>query len=215
MRLKVCGMTRLEQVHALDEMGIKFAGFIFYDKSPRFVMKHMNGEQLKKAKLQINKVGVFVNASYDEIMNHVHNFGLYMVQLHGDETPRFCEKISDQVPTIKVFRIKEGDNIEWKIREYRDVCDLFLFDTDWANYGGSGKKFDWKMLDEVDIGKPFLLSGGIGLEDVDILKEFAAGKNGENLFAVDVNSRFESSPGLKDLDKLKLLLQGLGTNGER
>ncbi|PWT98757.1 MAG: phosphoribosylanthranilate isomerase [Bacteroidetes bacterium] len=213
MRLKVCGMTRLDQVHALDKMGVQFAGFIFYHKSPRFVMKHMNGEQLKKAKLNINKVGVFVNSSYDEIMNHVHNFGLYMVQLHGDETPRFCERISDQVPTIKVFRIKEGDNIEWKIREYREVCDLFLFDTDWANYGGSGKKFDWKLLDQADIDKPFLLSGGIGLEDIDNLKEFASGKNGKNLFAVDVNSRFEISPGLKDLDKVKLLVDGLGANG--
>jgi phosphoribosylanthranilate isomerase len=214
MRIKVCGMTRIEQVHALDEMGIQFAGFNFYHKSPRFVMKHITGEQLKKARLKINKVGIFVNASFDEVMNHVHNYGLHMVQLHGDETPRFCERISEQVPTIKVFRIKEADNIEWKIREYGNVCDVFLFDTDWANYGGSGKKFDWRILDDVNIDKPFLLSGGIGLEDADKLKEFGRGKNGEKLFAVDINSRFETSAGVKDLEKVKTFMQALDTNEE-
>ena len=160
MRIKVCGNTQIEQVHALDEMGIEFAGFIFYHKSPRYVVDRINAEQLKKAKLKINKVGVFVNADYDEVMKYVEQYGLYMVQLHGDESPRLCEKLSEQVPVIKVFRIKEGDNVGWKIKDYGNVSDLFLFDTDWANYGGSGKKFDWKILEEAKINKPFLLSGG-------------------------------------------------------
>src|SRR5215831_14521592 len=89
LRLKVCGMTRLDQVYELDAAGVEFAGFIFYHKSPRLVTRHLTGEELKKARLKINKVGVFVNASYEEIMNQVEQYGLYMVQLHGDESPRF------------------------------------------------------------------------------------------------------------------------------
>lgn len=207
MRIKVCGNTQLDQVYALDEMGVEFAGFIFYPKSPRYVAERIAAEQLKKAKLKINKVGVFVNADYDEIMKYVEGYGLYMVQLHGDESPRLCEKISDQVPTIKVFRIKEGDNIDWKIRDYGNVSDLFLFDTDWSNYGGSGKKFDWKILEEANINKPFLLSGGIGVDDVTELKTFAEGKHGTELFAVDINSKFETAPGIKDLEKVKKFVE--------
>lgn len=193
----------------MDEMGVEFAGFIFYHKSPRCVVGRIGEAALKKAKLKINKVGVFVNAGYDEVMNDVEKYGLYMVQLHGDESPRLCERISDQVPTIKVFRIKEGDNIDWKIREYKNVSDLFLFDTDWSNYGGSGKKFDWKILDEAHINKPFLLSGGIGIEDVEALQSFATGKHSEDLFAVDVNSKLERSPGIKDMEKVRKFVEAL------
>lgn len=202
MHIKVCGMTQLEQVYMLDAMGIEFAGFIFYSKSPRYVAGRIIGSELKKAKLTINKVGVFVNPEYDEVMKYVDEYGLYMVQLHGDESPRLCERISEQVPTIKVFRIKEGDNIDWKVRDYGNVCDLFLFDTDWSNYGGSGKKFDWSLLESAKIDKPFLLSGGIGVEDAEELKKFASGKHSGNFFAVDVNSKFETRPGIKDMDKL-------------
>lgn len=209
MRIKVCGNTQLKQVYALDEMGVEFAGFIFYHKSPRYVVGRIHGEELKKAKFKINKVGVFVNAGYDEVMKYVETYGLYMVQLHGDESPRLCERISEQVPTIKVFRIKEGDNIDWKIREYGNVSDLYLFDTDWSNFGGSGKKFDWKILDAASINKPFLLSGGIGMEDVESLHKFADGKQGANLFAVDINSKFETSPGVKDIEKIKTFLKAL------
>ena len=209
MRIKVCGNTQLNQVYAMDEMGVEFAGFIFYHKSPRYVVGRIGDEELKRAKLKINKVGVFVNVGYDEVMNYVEKYGLYMVQLHGDESPRLCERISEQVPAIKVFRIKEGDPIDWKVREYKNVSDLFLFDTDWSNYGGSGKKFDWKILDGAHINKPFLLSGGIGIEDAGALRSFAAGKHGANLFAVDVNSKLESSPGIKDMEKVKAFVEAL------
>lgn len=209
MRIKVCGMTQINQVHALEEAGIDFAGFIFYHKSPRYVVGKIQPEDLAKSKLKINKVGVFVNASYDEVMQHVEQYGLYMVQLHGDETPRFCEKLSEQVPVIKAFRIKEGDNVDWKIREFRHVSDLYLFDTDWGNYGGSGKKFDWKILEDAQVGKPFLLSGGISLEDVDTIKTFADGQHQGRLFALDVNSKFETSPGVKDIEKVKQFAEKL------
>lgn len=209
MRIKVCGNTQIEQVHALDEMGVEFAGFIFYHKSPRYVIDKILPEQLKKTKLKINKVGVFVNADYDEVMNYVEQYGLHMVQLHGDESPKYCERISLQVPAIKVFRIKEGDNIEWKIREYGNVSDLYLFDTDWARYGGSGKKFDWTILETAEINKPFLLSGGIGVDDVDKVKAFAEGKHSTEIFAIDINSKFEISPGVKDMEKVKTFINAL------
>src|SRR5919112_2995005 len=116
-RIKVCGMTSLKQMHELGDMGVQFAGMIFYHKSPRFIMRHLKGYEVKKAKLKVFKIGVFVNASYDEVMNHVDNFGLDMVQLHGDETPYYCSKLSSYISVIKAFRIIENDHIEWKIRD--------------------------------------------------------------------------------------------------
>lgn len=209
MRIKVCGMTQVEQVHALEDMGVAFAGFIFYHKSPRYVVGKIKPEDLAKSRLKINKVGVFVNADYHEVMRHVEEYGLYMVQLHGDESPRLCERLSEQVPVIKVFRIKEGDNIDWKVREYGNVSDLYLFDTDWANFGGSGKKFDWGILEQAEINKPFLLSGGIGVEDVNDIKQFTGGKHASQLFALDVNSRFEVSPGVKDMELVKQFMTAI------
>jgi phosphoribosylanthranilate isomerase len=126
-----------------------------------------------------------------------------MVQLHGDETPKYCEKIADYVSVVKAFRISENDNIEWMIRPYMDVCDMFMFDTMGAGYGGTGKKFNWNTLKDATIGKPFFLSGGIEPGDEESLKEFAALPIGKALFSVDINSKFELSPGIKDMPKVK------------
>jgi phosphoribosylanthranilate isomerase len=203
MRIKVCGMTDLHQMHQLGTIGVEFAGMIFYHKSPRFVLKHLNGAMVKRAKLKVYKVGVFVNASYDEILNHVENFGLDMVQLHGDETPRFCEQVSNYIQTIKAFRIGEDDNITWKVKDYYDSCDMYLFDTLGAGYGGTGKKFNWEMLKEAAVNKPYFLSGGIEPTDAGAIKAFANEEAAKNLFALDVNSKFETSPGVKDMGLVK------------
>jgi phosphoribosylanthranilate isomerase len=203
MRIKVCGMTDLQQMHQLGTIGVEFAGMIFYHKSPRFVLKHLNGAMVKRAKLKVYKVGVFVNASYDEILNHVENFGLDMVQLHGDETPRFCEQVSNYIQTIKAFRIGEDDNIAWKVKDYFDSCDMYLFDTLGAGYGGTGKKFNWEMLKEAAVNKPYFLSGGIEPTDAGAIKAFANEEAAKNLFALDVNSKFETSPGVKDMGLVK------------
>jgi len=173
MRVKVCGMTQLEQVKKLDEMGVDFAGFIFYPKSPRYAGKQISGELLKKAKLRIGKVGVFVNTPYELMMRTVDEFGLDMVQLHGDETPRACEQIANYVTVIKVFRLGENDPISWIIKPFEESCDMFLFDTLGVGYGGTGKKFNWDLLKPAAIDKLFFLSGGIEPEDVDKLKEFS------------------------------------------
>ncbi len=212
MRIKVCGMTRADQVNQLDAMGVEFAGFIFYPKSPRYIFKYMPATEVKRIRGKINKVGVFVNAEVDEILQAVDNCGLYVVQLHGNETPKFCEKIADYITVVKVFRINEDDNIEWKIREYYDVADMFMFDTEGAAYGGTGKKFNWEFLKGLNIRKPFFLSGGIGLEDVEKLREFSEDPVAKDLFAVDINSRFEIMPGVKDMEKVKKFVEELRPN---
>ena len=204
MRIKVCGMTSTEQVLQLDEMGVEFAGFIFYPKSPRYVYRFMPRPEIKKIKGKgINKVGVFVNATVDEVLQAVDDCGLYLVQLHGDETPKYCEKIADYVTVVKAFRLREDDNVLWKVKDYVDIADMFLFDTEGAGYGGTGKKFDWNVLKGLNIGKPFFLSGGIEPADTEKLKEFAKEPVAKDLFSIDVNSRFEISPGIKDMDKLR------------
>jgi phosphoribosylanthranilate isomerase len=203
MRVKVCGMTQLDQVRKLDEMGVDFAGFIFYQKSPRYVARHLTGEKLKKEKLKLGKVGVFVNATYEELMKHVDEYGLDMVQLHGDETPRFCERVANYISVIKVFRMGENDPIDWIVKPFEDSCDMFLFDTEGAGYGGTGKKFNWDALKNASINKLFFLSGGIEPADTEKLKIFSEERIAKKLFSVDINSKFEISSGVKDLKKVR------------
>jgi len=205
MRVKVCGMTQPEQVAALAAMGVTFAGFIFYPKSPRYVFKHMTITEIRKVN-NINKVGVFVNAPIEEVLHLVDECRLHMVQLHGDEPPKYCEKIADYVSVVKAFRLSDNDSVEWMIRPYMDVCDMFMFDTMGVGYGGTGKKFDWSMLKNSTIGKPFFLSGGIEPGDEEELLAFAQEPVAKALFAIDINSKFELSPGVKDLDKVKLFV---------
>lgn len=207
IRVKVCGMTDLSQMETLGEIGVQFAGMIFYHKSPRFVLKTLNGEMVRKAKLKVYKVGVFVNASYEEIVNQVDNFGLDMVQLHGDETPRFCEQVSLYIQTIKAFRLSADDNIPWMIKNYKDCCDMYLFDTMGAGYGGTGKKFNWEVLNDLNIQKPFFLSGGIEPGDANAIREFSLQPVAKDLFAIDVNSGFEISPGVKDMEKVRAFFE--------
>lgn len=210
MRIKVCGMTSTEQVLQLDDMGVEFAGFIFYPKSPRYVHKFMPQAEIKKIKgKHINKVGVFVNATVEEVLQAVDECGLYLVQLHGDETPKYCEKIANYVGVVKAFRLREEDNVLWKVKDYMDIADMFLFDTEGAGYGGTGKQFDWNILRGLNIGKPFFLSGGIGPDDVDKLKEFSGEPVSKDLFSADVNSKFEIAPGIKDMDMLRSFIQSV------
>lgn len=202
MRVKVCGMTQPDQVEALAAMGVTFAGFIFYPKSPRYVFKHMTTTQIRKFN-NINKVGVFVNAPIEEVLHLVDECRLHMVQLHGDEPPKYCEKIADYVSVVKAFRLSDNDSVEWMIKPYMDVCDMFMFDTMGVGYGGTGKKFDWSMLRNSTIGKPFFLSGGIEPGDEEELKAFSQEPVAKALFAIDINSKFELTPGVKDMEKVK------------
>ena len=210
-RVKVCGMTNLRQMHQLGDIGVQFAGMIFYHKSPRFIMRHLKGYEVKRAKLKVFKIGVFVNASYDEVMNHIDNFGLDMVQLHGDETPYYCSKLSDYISVIKAFRITDDFDVEWKIRNYYNDTDMYMFDTEGVGFGGTGKKFNWSKLKDVNINKSFLLSGGIEPADANSIKEFMKEPVAKDLFAIDINSKFEISPGVKDMDKVRQFVKELSS----
>ncbi len=208
-RIKVCGMTLPEQVNALDEMGVDFAGFIFYPKSPRYVGQKLPPEKMKQIRGRIAKVGVFVNTPYDDLMRTVDDYRLDMVQLHGDETPFFCEKVANYVTVIKAFRLSPDDPIDWMMRPFHDGSDMFMFDTMGAGYGGTGKKFDWRVLREAQLEKLFFLSGGIESGDEKAICQFAAEEQGKKMFAIDINSRFELSPGVKDMHKVKQFLTNI------
>lgn len=208
MRVKVCGVTQEEQLHQLPGAGVSFAGFIFYPKSPRYVLRHMTTSQIKKENA-INKVGVFVNASVDEVLQMVDECRLHMVQLHGDETPKFCEKIADYISVVKAFRFSDTDNIGYRIQEYMEYCDMFMFDTEGVGYGGTGKKLNLEKLNGVTVGKPYFLSGMIEPGDAATLNEFAQRPEAKALFAVDLASKFESSTGIKDMELIKNFTQQL------
>ena len=207
MKIKVCGNTDVGQLQELDQLEVDYAGLIFYEQSPRYVLKKIRGKDVKDLKLDIKKVGVFVNASEEEVMKQIDQFGLDIVQLHGDETASFCNRISDHIKVIKAFRIADADtNIDWLVKEFDEVCDYYLFDKESAGlYGGTGQKFDWHLLEKFIIGKPFFLSGGISINDAKALRKFEH----PFFYGVDVNSRFETEPGLKDVELIKDFIKQL------
>ncbi|HTB51749.1 MAG TPA: phosphoribosylanthranilate isomerase [Ferruginibacter sp.] len=207
MNIKVCGITQMKQLQQLDGLNIDFAGFIFHKDSPRYVGDKISKDEMQSADFDVKKIGVFVNAGYDEIMETVEDYGLDIVQLHGDETPELCEQLMEDVEVIKAFSIGNDDvSIDEMIEDYDEVCDYYLFDTK-ANgsIGGTGTKFDWKKIAKSKIEKPFFLSGGISVEDIAQIKAFKH----PDYFGIDVNSRFEKSPGVKDMGLLLQLKQGL------
>jgi phosphoribosylanthranilate isomerase len=210
MKIKVCGMTSVDQMHQLDELGVDFAGMIFYPNSPRYVKRHgLAGAEVKKAKLKVYKVGVFVNAAQHEIMEAVKEYGLDMVQLHGHETPYECAKVSEYIHVIKAFRFAENDHVEWMIKDYYEDADMFLFDTGVpvskeerespVLYGGTGRKFNWNRLKGLNISKPYFLSGGIEPGDSSLVHDFCKDPVAKNMAVVDINSRFEDTPGVKNM----------------
>ncbi len=208
MNIKVCGLTQLKQLQQLDALNVAFAGLIFHKDSPRYVVGKIAKDELKDADFDLKKVGVFVNADYDEIMQMIEDYGLDVVQLHGDETPELCEELSDEVEVIKAFSISDKiTSIDDMIVDYDDVCDYYLFDTASKNgkVGGTGEKFDWKLVKKSKIEKPFFLSGGISLDDLELIKSFKH----PDYYGIDVNSRFEKSSGIKDMAMLLKLRQGI------
>ncbi|HEY2721653.1 MAG TPA: phosphoribosylanthranilate isomerase [Chitinophagaceae bacterium] len=209
IRIKVCGVTMASQLEAFNEMGVDLAGFIFYPKSSRYMVNKIPADYLRKFKGKVAKVGVFVNMPYEELMQTVENYRLDMVQLHGDEIPRYCERVANYITVIKAFRLCDNDPIDWMARSYQEACDMYMFDTLGAGYGGTGKKFDWNVLKNSAIDKLFFLSGGIEPSDEEKLRVFAREPFASKMFAVDINSRFETSAGVKDVQKVKRFVEGL------
>ena len=203
MKVKVCGNTSVEQMQQLQQFGVAYAGIIFYEGSKRFIGHPSARQQEAVRNLAIKKVGVFVNAEYDTIVNAIGEYDLYAVQLHGDETDEFCLELMDKAKVIKVFRVGGAQEIDELVAPFLSVCHYFLFDTDSNQYGGSGKQFDWSVLERAKIDKPFFLSGGIGPDDVDKLLAFRH----PDLIGVDINSRFEVQPGEKDMKKVEAFMK--------
>lgn len=199
MQIKVCGITRKEDLQQLVAYEVNYAGFIFYERSPRFAGNKLDARTIREMK-GITKIGVFVNAPVEQVLRIASDYELHMVQLHGDETPAYCAQLRSEITVIKSFRI--GDNVIWEelLSPYLDVTDYFLFDTEAGKaYGGTGKRFDWSLLERYPYTKPFFLSGGIGPEQAAELLLLDM----PSLFAVDVNSKFETHPGIKDMKKLQ------------
>ena len=202
MKIKVCGMRQQGNIEKLVALQPNFIGFIFYEKSPRFVGEELNEEYIRSIPGNIKKVGVFVNASPGFILSTVKKYDLQYAQLHGNEMPDICRSIRQKgVNVIKAFSIDEKFNFAM-LNNYKSFCDLFLFDTKGANPGGNGTPFDWKLLKKYDNEKPFLLSGGIGIENVE---EIIALSKTLPIYGIDVNSQFEIEPGVKDIAKLEEL----------
>jgi len=199
MKLKVCGMKLENNIFEISELNPDFMGFIFWPKSKRF----FNDKSIRISS-KINKVGVFVNQDYDFIIDKINNFKLDFVQLHGEEDYQFCKKIKSQCKLIKVFNI--GSDFDFEIlNSFESVCDYFLFDTKGDSYGGNGIKFDWKLLKNYPSKKPFMLSGGIDITD---FKEILKIKELKiPLIGIDINSKFEFEPGLKNIKKVEELLK--------
>lgn len=207
MNIKVCGITELKQLQQLDGLDVDFAGLIFYKDSPRYAGDKLSGKDLKNADFDLKKVGVFVNPEMIDVLDAIDEYGLEVVQLHGDESPEMCEDLSTEVEVIKAFRISGDEDINELVAPYDAVCDYYLFDTGGLqeSIGGTGKQFDWSILSKAKIEKPFFLSGGIGPEDADKLKKFRH----PDFYAVDINSKFEKEPGVKDMAKLLQFKQSL------
>ena len=201
--LKVCGMKEAENIRSLVAVEPDFIGFIFYAKSPRYV-NGLDEEEIGEIPDTIKKVGVFVNESQETIKEIYFRYGLDYVQLHGDEDMNFAKELSDEgIKIIKVFRVI--DTIPDEALAFEGVADYFLFDTAAASYGGTGRHFDWNILTNYSLETPFLLSGGVQLSDLDKIKAMEI----EKLVGIDVNSKFEIEPGLKNIELVKKLKEEL------
>ena len=186
----------IKQVAALQP---DYLGFIFYEKSAR----NFDSESIPQLPKSIKKTGVFVDADLDLVVDYIKKHDLQAVQLHGKESPEYCEKIkSEGIEVIKVFSIKDAFDFS-VLNPYVAFVDYFLFDTKGKLPGGNGYTFDWNVLNNYPSEKPFFLSGGIGLSEIEDIKNFAKSKASKYCYALDVNSKFEIEPGLKNIDDLK------------
>ncbi len=202
-RLKVCGLTKTEQIHELISLGTDFLGFIFYEKSPRYALNHLTLNHISTI-THPEKVGVFVNEKAENILETVEKSKLNLIQLHGNEKTDLIyelrKKMGPEVKIIKVIRIgdQKVEELQKIIDHHQKNIDYFLFDTDSSAFGGTGKTFDWNLLNDLEISLPYFLSGGISLENIEEIKRLK-----QKPFAVDINSRFETKPGIKDVEKIK------------
>jgi phosphoribosylanthranilate isomerase len=199
MKIKVCGMRDPENLQELLDLPIDYVGLIFYKKSKRFVEKGLPKLDFEDKE----KVGVFVNESQDFIIEKSQQYDFVTIQLHGSETPGFCQQLKENnFKIIKAFSVDNEFDFS-KTKEYEQFCDYFLFDTKGKLPGGNGYTFDWKILKNYQGETPFFLSGGINSTHNKILKDLKINQ----LHAIDLNSGFEIEPALKDISLLKKFIE--------
>lgn len=231
MFIKVCGMREPENIRAVSALGIDMIGFVFWPNSPRYVrmissqagiIPDYSVERLNKGRGKVEmptdkvvlpkRVGVFVDDMPQSIVTRVFNYDLDYAQLHGEESRVMIENlcrtlepdIKQGVKIIKALSIGSPEDVS-RYKEYEGVVDLFLFDTKCKTVGGSGEQFDWDVLGQYDGQTPFILSGGIGPDDVERVKSFTH----PQFVGIDLNSRFETEPGLKDVEALRQFIQAI------
>lgn len=191
--IKICGMKYPDNILEVSKLLPDYMGFIFWEKSARFFDGNL--PNLPKS---IKKTGVFVDATFDYILDKIKIHKLDAIQLHGNESVAFCEKLKSQsVEIIKVFSV--SDDFDFDIlKQYESACDYFLFDTKGKLPGGNGTTFNWEILKKYNSTKPLFLSGGIGIEEFAAIKKLKL-----PIYAIDINSKFEIEPGLKNIELLK------------
>lgn len=209
LKIKVCGMREELNLAQLIELHPDFVGFIFYPKSKRFVGEGFDIQVLDNFPSTILKVGVFVNEPLESLLQKQKQFKFNYVQLHGDESSEMCERVKQKgIKVIKAFSV--DDHFDFNTTQpYEHFCEYFLFDTKGEGYGGHGSTFNWEVLEKYKGKLPFLLSGGLDNENIKGLSEIKH----EKLFAIDVNSKYEIEPGLKNIDKLRKLFSWVRKNG--
>ncbi|MBR2115268.1 MAG: phosphoribosylanthranilate isomerase [Prevotella sp.] len=198
MKVKVCGMRDADNIREVEALGIDMMGFIFWPKSSRYVSERPNYMPTK-----CKRVGVFVDEDIEQVKRTADEYQLDMIQLHGHERPDYIRQLSGR-KVIKAFNIATSADLE-ATKPYEDIVDYFLFDTKGKSVGGNGAKFDWTVLADYVGETPFLLSGGIGPDDAARIRSF----HHSQLAGIDLNSRFEITPGLKDINKLKEFIKEL------
>ena len=210
MLIKVCGLRDAANILQVARLQPDMMGFIFYSRSPRNAEK-LNPSVLSQIPNSIKKIGVFVNEDLENILTIIRKYNLDGVQLHGAENFRLCQKLKEKakVMVIKAFPIMTDDNFK-VTNDYESVCDYFLFDTKTDVYGGSGLKFDWTMLNAYHGNKDFILSGGISADDIEPILKI----NHPKMAGIDLNSKFEIKPGLKDIEKLKYFIHEIRNRNE-
>jgi phosphoribosylanthranilate isomerase len=197
MNIKVCGLKYPENIKAVAALGPDYMGFIFYGPSPRFA-DDLSSQLLNDIPASIYKTGVFVNESEENINKQIDKYNFNAIQLHGDESPEFCNSFRNKVTVLKAFGLHEDFDFE-VLNGYSDSVDFFLFDAKTPVHGGSGKTFDWSILDKYKLEIPFFLSGGISLENLEEVKNIAHSR----FYGIDLNSKFETAPGIKNIEQLE------------
>lgn len=197
MKIKVCGLKDPENINSVSALSPDYMGFICYDLSPRFIL-NLPSHVLEALPASVDKTAVFVNETKETIDILIEQFGFNAIQLHGNESPEFCQSFRNKVKVLKAFGMDEDFDFN-QLSAYSNSVDFFMFDTKTDAHGGSGKTFNWDILDNYKLNVPFFLCGGLSLDNIEKIKEIKH----PQFYGVDLNSRFEVEPGIKDINKLK------------